>query len=160
MTSGRPQVDMHSFDIARFYPVQKTADFIRDRVFENAQTIYTPPIHPREPYLTQRQIFVSPFYQREKELGGYFDNEIAGWERALAYEANRETLSNHLTQIPIRENEWDRRHVPYEVANAEHLAMSESVGMINLSHFAIFDIEGRDAEKLLEFLSEIGRAHV
>ena len=153
MTSGRPQVDMHSFDIARFYPVQKTADFIRDRVFENAQTIYTPPIHPREPYLTQRQIFVSPFYQREKELGGYFDNEIAGWERALAYEANRETLSNHLTQIPIRENEWDRRHVPYEVANAEHLAMSESVGMINLSHFAIFDIEGRDAEKLLEFLS-------
>lgn len=43
--------------------------------------------------------------------------------------------------------------MPYEVANAEHLAMSEHVGMINLSHFAIFDIEGPDAEALLESLS-------
>ncbi|MEE3279534.1 MAG: hypothetical protein VX211_07095, partial [Pseudomonadota bacterium] len=59
-----------------------------------------------------------------------FDNEIAGWERAFAYEANREKLSAHLSQIPVRENEWDRRHVPYELANAEHLAMSASVGMI------------------------------
>ena len=57
------------------------------------------------------------------------------------------------SQNPRRENEWDRRHVPYEVANAEHLAMSDHVGMINLSHFAIFDIEGPDAESLLESLS-------
>ena len=35
----------------------------------------------------------------------------------------------------------------------EHLAMSEKAGMINLSHFAIFDIEGPDAERLLEHLS-------
>ena len=31
--------------------------------------------------------------------------------------------------------------------------MSDDVGMINLSHFAIFDVEGRDAERLLETLS-------
>ena len=31
--------------------------------------------------------------------------------------------------------------------------MSESVGMINLSHFAIMDIEGPDAERMLEYLS-------
>ena len=153
MTSGKTQVDMHSFDISRFYPAQKEKEFVKSRAFENSQTIYTPAVHPREPYISHRELFVSPFYSREKELGGYFDNEIGGWERALAYEHNREKLDSYLQQVPVRENEWDRRHVPYEIANAEQLAMSDSAGMINLSHFAIMDIKGPDAEKMLEYLS-------
>ena len=153
MINGKTQVDMRSFDIARFYPAQKEKDFVKTRSYENAQTVYTPAVHPREPYISQRELFVSPFYEREKELGGYFDNEVAGWERALAYESNRQKLDNYLQEVPVRENEWDRRHVPYEIANAEHLAMSESVGMINLSHFAIMDIKGPDAERMLEYLS-------
>ena len=92
MINGKTQVDMHSFDIARFYPAQKEKDFVKTRAFENSQTIYTPAVHPREPYISHRELFVSPFYEREKELGGYFDNEVAGWERALAYESNREKL--------------------------------------------------------------------
>ena len=115
--------------------------------------LFTPAVHPREPYISEREKFVSPFYEREKELGGYFDNEVARWERAFAYESNREKLQDYLKEIPVRENEWDSRHVPYELANAEHLAMSDSVGMINLSHFPIMDIEGPDAEKMLEYLS-------
>jgi glycine cleavage system aminomethyltransferase T len=153
MINGKTQVDMRSFDIARFYPAQKEKDFVKTRSYENAQTVYTPAVHPREPYISQRELFVSPFYEREKELGGYFDNEVAGWERAFAYESNRQKLDNYLQEVPVRENEWDRRHVPYEIANAEHLAMSESVGMINLSHFAIMDIKGPDAERMLEYLS-------
>ena len=153
MIHGETQVDMHSFDISRFYPAQKEKEFVKTRSYENAQTIYTPAVHPREPYISQRELFVSPFYEREKELGGYFDNEVAGWERALAYESNREKLHDFLKEVPVRENEWDRRHVPYEIANAEHLAMTESVGMINLSHFAIIDVEGPDAESMLEYLS-------
>jgi glycine cleavage system aminomethyltransferase T len=153
MIHGKTQVDMHSFDIARFYPAQKEKAFVKTRSFENAQTIYTPAVHPREPYISHRELYVSPFYQREKELGGFFDNEVAGWERALAYKSNQQKLENYLKEIPVRENEWDRRHVPYEIANAEHLAMSNSVGMINLSHFPIMDIEGKDAERMLEYLS-------
>jgi len=153
MVNGKTQVDMHSFDISRFYPEQKERDFVKSRAYENSQTIYTPAVHPREPYISQREKFVSPFYEREKELGGYFDNEVACWERAFAYESNREKLGEYLKDIPVRENEWDRRHVPYELANAEHLAMSDSVGMINLSHFPIMDIEGPDAERMLEYLS-------
>jgi glycine cleavage system aminomethyltransferase T len=153
MIRGKTQVDMHSFDIARFYPAQKEKAFVKTRSFENAQTIYTPAVHPREPYISHRELYVSPFYQREKELGGFFDNEVAGWERALAYESNQQKLENYLKEIPVRKHEWDRRHVPYEIANAEHLAMSDSVGMINLSHFPIMDIEGKDAERMLEYLS-------
>ena len=153
MVNGKTQVDMHSFDISRFYPHQKERDYVKTRSFENSQTIYTPAVHPREPYITQREMFVSPFYEREKELGGHFENEVAGWERALAYTSNREKLDSYLKEVPIRENEWDTRHVPYDIANAEHLAMSDSVGMINLSHFPIMDIKGPDAERMLEYLS-------
>ncbi len=153
MVNGKTQVDMHSFDISRFYPHQKEKEFVKTRAFENSQTIYTPAVHPREPYITQREMFVSPFYEREKELGGHFENEVAGWERALAYISNREKLDKYIKEVPLRENEWDTRHVPYDVANAEHLAMSDSVGMINLSHFPIMDIKGPDAERMLEYLS-------
>ena len=153
MVNGKTQVDMHSFDISRFYPHQKEKEYVKTRAFENSQTIYTPAVHPREPYITQREMFVSPFYEREKELGGHFENEVAGWERALAYISNREKLDKYIKEVPVRENEWDTRHVPYDVANAEHLAMSDSVGMINLSHFPIMDIEGPDAERMLEYLS-------
>ncbi len=153
MVRGKTPVDMHSFDIARFYPAQKEKAFVKTRAFENAQTIYTPAVHPREPYVSQRELFVSPFYAREKELGGHFDNEVGGWERAFAYESNRQNLSQYLKLVPTRGDEWDSRHVPYEIANAEHLAMSESAGMINLSHFAIMDIKGSDAERMLEYLS-------
>jgi glycine cleavage system aminomethyltransferase T len=153
MIFGKTQVDMHSFDIARFYPAQKEKAFVKTRSYENAQTIYTPAVHPREPYISHRELYVSPFYEREKELGGFFDNEVAGWERALAYESNQQWLENYFKEIPVRENEWDQRHVPYQIANAEHLAMSDSVGMINLSHFPIMDIKGKDAERMLEYLS-------
>ena len=153
MVNGKTQVDMHSFDISRFYPHQKEKEYVKTRAFENSQTIYTPAVHPREPYITQREMFVSPFYEREKELGGHFENEVAGWERALAYVSNREKLDKYIKEVPVRENEWDTRHVPYDVANAEHLAMSDSVGMINLSHFPIMDIKGPDAERMLEYLS-------
>ncbi len=153
MMHGKTQVDMHAFDISRFYPAQKEKKFVKTRSFENAQTIYTPAVHPREPYISQRELYVSPFYAREKELGGVFENEVAGWERAFAYESNKQKLDKYLKEVPVRENEWDRRHVPYEIANAEHLAMSDSVGMINLSHFPIMDIEGPDAERMLEYLS-------
>ena len=153
IVNGKTQMDIHSFDISRFYPEQKEKGFVKSRSYENAQTVYTPAVHPREPYISQRELFVSPFFEREKELGGHFNNEVGGWERALAYEFNRSALDDYLSKVPTRENEWDRRHVPYEIANAEHLAMSEKAGMINLSHFAIFDIEGPDAERLLEHLS-------
>ena len=68
MVNGKTQVDMHSFDISRFYPHQKEKEFVKTRAFENSQTIYTPAVHPREPYITQREMFVSPFYEEKKSL--------------------------------------------------------------------------------------------
>lgn len=151
ITHGRPELDPHSMDIARFYPVQTIPGYACERGYESAQKIYTPPVHPREPYQTGRGIRRSPFYLREVELGGYF-MEAGGWERAHGYQANEQRLKDYLAQVPERANEWDARHF-WRVSNAEHLALSDHVGMINLSHFAIFDIDGTDAESLMEYLS-------
>ena len=152
MTDGRTSMDPHSVDPARHYPIQLTDEFIRNRSYEIAQKIYTPAVHPREPYASSRGLRTSPFYEREVALGGYF-MEVAGWERAHGYAANEATLlAKYRDQVPVREAEWDNRHF-WEVSNAEHLALSDGVGMINLSHFAIFDVVGPDAEALMEYLS-------
>jgi len=149
MTDGVARMDINSIDIARYYPMQKTPEYIRGRCYESAFKIYNPAVHNREPYTQGRGLRRSPFWQREQELGGYF-MELAGWERAHGYAANEHLLEKYADQVPVRENEWDNRHF-WRVSNAEHLAMSDGAGMINLSHFAVYDISGNDAETLMEY---------
>jgi len=150
MTDGAPPMDAYSADIARHYPVQMHPSTVYSRCYESAQKIYNPAVHPREPYATGRDLRRSPFWVREQELGGYF-MEVAGWERAHGYAANEKRLADYMERVPVREHEWDNRHF-WRVSNAEQLAMSDSVGMINLSHFAIYDIHGNDAEAYLEYI--------
>ncbi len=151
MTDGRTELDHFGIDVSRYYPFQQEEQYIHDRCYETAFKIYNPAVHNREPYTKGRGIRKSPFYEREKALGAYF-MEAAGWERAHGYAANEHLLEKFASQIPVRENEWDNRHF-WRVSNAEHLQISEDVGMVNLSHFAIYDAKGPDAEALMEYLS-------
>src|SRR3954468_4822848 len=150
MTDGRTPLDHSRIDYARFYPFQLEEAFIEARCTETARKVYNPPVHPREPFAGGRGIRRSPFYEREKELGGYF-MELGGWERAHGYAANEHLLAKFGDRIPVRENEWDNRHF-WRVSNAEHLELSENCGIINLSHFYICDIEGPDHVAMMEWL--------
>ena len=150
MTDGRTEFDNHGIDVARYYPFQKTESYIRGRCYETAFKIYNPPVHNREPYTAARGIRRSPFWEREEALGGYF-MEAAGWERAHGYASNEHLLEKYANRVPERKAEWDNRHF-WRVSNAEHLEMSENVGMVNLSHFAVYDVSGADAETLMEYV--------
>ena len=150
MTDGRTAIDHHAIDYARFYPHQTKEQFIWDRCTETAMKVYNPAVHPREPFSKGRNIRRSPFWEREKELGGYF-MELGGWERAHGYAANEHLLEKYGDRVPLRANEWDNRHF-WRVSNAEHLALSEDCGIINLSHFAMYDVEGPDHVELMEWL--------
>jgi glycine cleavage system aminomethyltransferase T/glycine/D-amino acid oxidase-like deaminating enzyme len=150
MTDGRTEIDHAAIDYSRFYPHQTEEQYIQDRCYESAFKIYNPAVHPREPYSKGRNIRTSPFYEREKELGGHF-MEIGGWERAHGYAANEHLLEKFGNRVPVRENEWDNRHF-WRVSNAEHLEMSENVGIVNLSHFAMYDVEGPDHVALMEWI--------
>ncbi len=150
MTDGRTSIDHHAIDYSRFYPHQMTEQFIWDRCTETAMKVYNPAVHPREPFSKGRNIRRSPFYEREVKLGGYF-MELGGWERAHGYAANEHLLEKYGDRVPVRENEWDNRHF-WRVSNAEHLELTENCGIINLSHFAMYDIEGPDHVELMEWL--------
>lgn len=150
MTDGRTELDHSSIDVARYYPFQQEEQYIHDRCYETAFKIYNPAVHNREPYSKGRGLRRSPFYEREQALGAYF-MEAAGWERAHGYASNEHLLESVGSQVPVRENEWDNRHF-WRVSNAEHLQLSADVGMINLSHFAIIDVQGPDAEALMEYV--------
>ncbi len=150
MTDGRTELDHFGIDVSRYYPFQQEEQYIHDRCYETAFKIYNPAVHNREPYSKGRGIRRSPFYEREVALGAHF-MEAAGWERAHGYASNDHLIEKFGDKVPVREHEWDNRHF-WRVSNAEHLQLSEDVGMVNLSHFAIYDVQGADAADLMEYV--------
>jgi glycine cleavage system aminomethyltransferase T len=103
-----------------------------------------------EQWLSNREVRLSPFYGREQELGAVF-YETAGWERPWWYESNNGLLEEYGDKVMPREAEWESRWWS-PIINAEHLAMRDRVGMVDLSAFAIFDVTGPGAVDYLERL--------
>ncbi len=137
MTNGYPELDPHASDIARFYRYQRTDRHIRDRCIEHFNKTYGI-VHPREQWESSRLSRISPFYVREQALGAVFF-EAGGWERPHWYESNAPLVEKY--GVEDRPHEWDRRWWS-SIQNAEHLAMREGVGMVDVTAFAIFDFTG------------------
>jgi glycine cleavage system aminomethyltransferase T/glycine/D-amino acid oxidase-like deaminating enzyme len=150
MIEGRPELDPNEVDIARLYPHARTKSHISARCSEGYNKIYAI-IHPREQWQSSRNIRLSPFYARERELGAVFF-ETAGWERPHWYESNRSLLREYGDRIQDRTNEWDARWWS-PIINAEHLAMRDRVAMIDLSAFAVFDVHGPGALDVIQRLT-------
>jgi glycine cleavage system aminomethyltransferase T/glycine/D-amino acid oxidase-like deaminating enzyme len=140
LMSGRvPSIDVHEADVARFYPAQRTVAHVRARAREGFNKMYGI-VHPAEQWESGRPVRVSPFYERERELGAVFF-ETAGWERPHWYGTNEDLLDRYAGRLAERGSEWDSRWWS-PVINAEHLAMRDACAMVDLSAFAVFDITG------------------
>jgi glycine cleavage system aminomethyltransferase T/glycine/D-amino acid oxidase-like deaminating enzyme len=150
MTTGEPEIDPGSSDIARFYDHHKTKFHIQVRTAEGFNKTYGI-VHPREQWASNRNVRVGPFFEREKALGAVFF-EAAGWERPMWYESNAKLLDGYGERVMPRRYEWDARWWS-PIINAEHLAMRERVGMVDLSAFAIFDVTGPGALDALQQLA-------
>src|SRR5436190_342529 len=142
MTHGESEIDLHSSDIARFWDHQKTRAHVRARAAEGFNKTYGI-VHPGEQWASNRDVRIPPFRARERELGAVFF-EAAGWERPHWYESNAPLLEEYGDRVNRREAEWDSRWWS-PIINAEHLAMRDWAGMVDLSAFAIFDIAGPGA---------------
>src|SRR3954447_6724424 len=147
MTDGEPEIDPHGSDIARFYDHHKTDQHIRARTSEGFNKTYGI-VHPNEQWESNRNVRLSPFNARERELGAVFF-EAAGWERPYWYESNKPLLDEYSDRAMAREAEWESRWGS-PLINAEHLAMRDRAGIVGLSAFAIFDISGPGACAALE----------
>jgi glycine cleavage system aminomethyltransferase T/glycine/D-amino acid oxidase-like deaminating enzyme len=142
MTHGESEIDLHSSDIARLWDHQKTRAHVRARAAEGFNKTYGI-VHPGEQWGSNRDVRIPPFHARQRELGAAFF-EAAGWERPQWYESNAPLLEEYGDRITRREAEWDSRWWS-PISNAEHLAMRDRAGMVDLSAFAIFDIAGPGA---------------
>jgi hypothetical protein len=142
MTHGESEIDLHSSDIARFWEHQKTRAHVRARTTEGFNKTYGI-IHPSEQWTSNRDVRLPPFHAREQSLGAVFF-EAAGWERPQWYESNAPLLEEYADRINQREAEWDARWWS-PIINAEHLAMRDRAGMVDLTAFTIFDVAGPGA---------------
>lgn len=161
MTDGSPEIDPHASDIARFYEYARSNTHIHARTSEGYNKTYGI-VHPQEQWESSRDVRISPFYAREKELGAVF-YETAGWERPHWYESNRVLLDEYGGRVHDRPAEWDARWWS-PIINAEHLAMRDRVAMVDLTAFAIFDVTGPGALDYIQHMAlnqmdvSIGRA--
>jgi glycine cleavage system aminomethyltransferase T len=142
MTDGNPEYDAHQSDVARFYPSQRTREHVKARTGEAFNKTYGI-VHPSEQWNSSRNVSLSPMHDSERDLGAVFF-ETATWERPFWYESNAALLGEYGDAVMPREAEWDSRWWS-PIINAEHLAMRERAGLIDLSAFAIFDVVGPGA---------------
>src|SRR4051794_24967878 len=147
MTHGHSEIDVHHSDIARFYPHQRTRSHVRARTGEAFNKTYGI-VHPGEQWASERGKRVAPMHAAEKAAGAVFF-ETVGWERPMWYASNEALLGEYGDKVMPREHEWDSRWWS-PIINAEHLAMRERAGIVDLSAFAIFDVVGPGAAQAVQ----------
>jgi glycine cleavage system aminomethyltransferase T/glycine/D-amino acid oxidase-like deaminating enzyme len=140
MVEGEPEIDLQASDVARFHEHQKSVAHVRARASEGFNKTYGI-VHPGEQWASNRDVRLSPFWERERELGAVFF-ETAGWERPHWYDSNRPLVEEF--EVADREAEWDSRWWS-PIINAEHLAMRDRAAMFDLTAFCVFDVVGPGA---------------
>ena len=140
---GRPDVDVSGFNIDRLHVYQATPEYRRTRTVESLGMVYQCH-YPTRSMQTARNVKRSPLHERLAARGAYF-RDVSGWEGADWYappgvEPRVERLS------------WGRQNW-FPFWEAEHHAAREGVILMDMSFMSKFLVQGRDAGRILDFLS-------
>ena len=149
IVNGEPTADLRECDITRFHPHALSRPYVRARAAQQYREVYDI-IHPRQQMTHPRNLRLSPFFARQKELRAVFF-ENAGWERPQWYDSN-EGLLDSLTVAGDSRRGWEAREWSPTVA-AEHVAARERVALFDLTPFAKFEISGPGALAALQRLA-------
>ncbi|SER20037.1 Glycine cleavage system T protein (aminomethyltransferase) [Streptomyces sp. yr375] len=144
MVDGRPALDLHECDLARFEEAQRSPSYVRERGCQQFVEVYDV-LHPLQPMESPRPLRVSPFHARQQELGAYF-LEGGGWERPHWYEANA-PLADGL-DLPERDA-WSARYWS-PVAAAEAKATREKVALYDMTPLRRLEVTGPGALAFLD----------
>lgn len=134
MNDGEPPFDLWEVDIRRAQPFQKNRRYLKERVTETLGLLYADHFPYRQP-ATARGVRRSPLHEHLKARGAVF-GEAAGWERANWF-ANEGQECEYLYS-------WQRQNW-FDNQRAEHMAMREGVGLLDMTSFGKIRVEGRDA---------------
>ncbi len=147
MEAGEPPFDLWDVDIRRMQPFQGNKRYLVARAEETLGLLYADHF-PYRQFDSARGIRHSPLHERLAENGACF-GETAGWERANWF-LPAEARGNG--EAPEYRYSWKRQNW-FDYAAAEHRAVREGAGLFDLTSFAKFRVEGRDAEAVLQRIS-------
>ncbi len=136
--NGRPDVDITGMNIDRLHPYQANAEYRRTRTVESLGMVYQCH-YPTRSMMTARGAKKSPFYDRLAARGAYF-RDVSGWEGADWY-------GNPDNALTFGKPSW------FPQWQAEHRAAREGVILMDMSFMSKFRVEGRDAGKMLDWIS-------
>ncbi len=149
IVDGEPSVDLRECDISRFQSHAYNPTYVRMKAAQQYDEVYDI-IHPMVRSSFPRNLRLSPFYERQRELGAAFF-EDAGWERPRWYTDN----ANHFDGQTIAgdsRSDWEAENWSPVIAT-EHVATRNGVAMFDATPFAKFEISGADALRALQHLT-------
>jgi len=151
LTTGRSETDLGECDVHRFEEVQLTPSYVSETSQQNFVEIYDV-LHPLQPRLSPRNLRVSPFHARQKELGGYF-LESGGWERPYWFEANARLLKDLPADWrPPARDAWAQMFSS-PIAAAEAWKTRTAVAMYDMTPLKRLEVSGPGALALLQRLT-------
>ncbi len=142
IVDGRPDVDVTAFDVDRFRGYQATEGYRAARTTEILGTVYAAHT-PGKQLRSARGALLSPVHDRLVEAGGYL-REVSGWEGADWFAGPGVT--------PEAEPTWGQAPW-FEQWAAEHRAIRERVGLMDMSFMSKFRVTGADAGSVLDHVS-------
>jgi 4-methylaminobutanoate oxidase (formaldehyde-forming) len=141
--NGRPDVDITGFNIDRLHTYQSNPEYRRTRTVESLGMVYQCH-YPTRSMETARGAKRSPVHDRLAARGAYF-KDVSGWEGPDWYAPPG-------VKPEVERLSWGRQNwFPYW--EAEHKATREGVILMDMSFMSKFRVEGRDAGRLLNFIS-------
>ena len=152
IVGGTASIDLHEADVNRFHAFMLSRDYIRARAERQYIEVYDI-IHPMQQTEQPRDIRVSPFHARQKELGAAFF-EAAGWERPQWFTANegKQETPDAGPEPVWQRHGWTARHWS-PISAIEHCALRERAGLFDASAFTKIAVSGSGALGYLQRLA-------
>lgn len=144
MDAGEPPFDLSMVDIRRFHNFHNTKSYLYDRSTEVLGLLYADHF-PYRQYATSRGVRRSPIHDRLVARGACM-GETAGWERANWFLPAEEKAAG---KEAVYDYAWTRQNW-FDYARAEHTAIREHVGFIDMTSFGKLRVEGADALDVLQ----------
>ncbi|QCB95529.1 FAD-dependent oxidoreductase [Arthrobacter sp. PAMC25564] len=151
LIEGQSRIPLHECEVSRFEAVQTAESYVSETSQQNFVEIYDI-LHPLQPRESPRELRVSPFNSRQKELGAFF-LEAGGWERPHWFEANRSLLADLPPewQAPERDPWAAMFHSP--ISAAEAWKTRTAVALYDMTALKRLEVSGPGALTLLQRLS-------
>jgi glycine cleavage system aminomethyltransferase T/glycine/D-amino acid oxidase-like deaminating enzyme len=151
LTDGWSSVDLADCALSRFEEVQLDPSYVAETSQQNFVEVYDI-LHPLQPRESPRNLRVSPFHARQRELGAFF-LEGGGWERPYWYEANAALVDDLPAQWqPVERDAWSARYYS-PIAAVEAWKTRTAVAMFDMTPLRRFEVSGPGAVDLLQRLA-------